>query len=246
MTLSLRLCAQRLPDRLPVLPNLRAVLFDFDGTLVDALPDLGEAVRRMLFELNEPARADEEVARFIGKGVGVLVERALNAGRRLHDATECERALDIFKRHYAAVNGMRAMVYPEVRETLAALREQGIRCACVTNKGSEFTLPLLAGLGLANSFDAVVSGDTLPQKKPDPEPLLHACALLEVAPANALMVGDSANDALAARRAGIPVFLVRYGYSEGEAVDSIDCDGLLSSFADLLPLLTDSRFRVPT
>ncbi|MDB5801916.1 MAG: Phosphoglycolate phosphatase [Rhodocyclales bacterium] len=192
----------------------------------------------MLLELNEPTRSDEEVARFIGKGIGVLVERALNEGRRPHDEAECAHALASFKRHYAAVNGAQAMLYPFVRATLSVLHERGIRCACVTNKASEFTLPLLAGLGIAHFFSVVVSGDTVLQKKPEPEPLLHACEALGVSPAHVLMVGDSANDALAGRRAGIPVLLVRYGYSEGEAVDSIDCDGLLSSFAALLSFVS--------
>ena len=213
-------------------------MFDLDGTLVDSLPDLAEAVRRMLFELGEPPRSDRDVAGFVGKGVGVLVERALNEGRRLHDETECAHALESFKRHYAVVNGAQAKLYPYVRATLVALHERGMRCACVTNKSSEFTLPLLATLDIAQFFGAVVSGDSSPQKKPEPEPLLHACELLGVDATHALMVGDSANDALAARRAGIPVMLVRYGYSEGVPVDSIDCDGLLSSFAALLPFVS--------
>lgn len=229
-----------------MLQNLRAILFDLDGTLADALPDLAEAARRMLIELNEPTRSDEEVARFIGKGVGVLVERTLNEGRRPHDAAECAHALEIFKRHYAVVNGSRATLYPGVLTTLAALHQRGVLCACVTNKSSEFTVPLLSSLGIAQFLDAVVCGDTLPQQKPAPEPLWHACKLLDVTPTEALMVGDSANDALAARRAGIAVVLMRYGYSEGVAVDSIDCDGLLSSFAELPHLLASSRFRVPT
>lgn len=220
--------------------NTRAVLFDLDGTLIDALPDLGEATRRMLTELGEPTRSDAEVARYIGKGIGVLVERALSDGRRPRNAAECAQALAIFKRYYAAVNGLRATIYPEVVSTLTALRERGIRCAVVTNKAAEFTQPLLAQLGLAHFFDAVVSGDTLPQKKPDPEPLWHACSLLDAAAENALMIGDSGNDALAARRAGIPVLLLRSGYSEGVAVDTLDCDGVISTLAELRPLLENN------
>ncbi|HSD39296.1 MAG TPA: phosphoglycolate phosphatase [Rhodocyclaceae bacterium] len=223
----------------------QAILFDLDGTLVDANPDITEAARRMLAELGEPARSDEEVGHFVGKGVGVFVERALNVGRRAHSESEIATALERFMVHYAAVNSQQATVYPQVRETLEVLRGRGVPMACVTNKAEVFTVPLLQSLGLADFFACIVSGDSLPQKKPDPEPLLHACRELGASPAQSLMVGDSANDALAARRAGVPVLLVTYGYSEGIAVDSIDCDGLISSFADLPDFLASSRFRVP-
>mgnify|MGYP002137094179 FL=1 len=89
-------------------------------------------------------------------------------------------------------------------------------------------------MGIAGFFAATVSGDTLAEKKPHPAPLHHACRLLGVPAEAALMVGDSANDAEAARAAGMPVLLVTYGYSEGRPVDSIDCDGLLSSLEDVL------------
>jgi phosphoglycolate phosphatase len=228
------------------IPNVKAILFDLDGTLVDANPDLAEAVRRMLADINEPTRSDEEVGRFVGKGIGVLVERALNTGRRTHTQAEIAAALARFEIHYAAVNGHKSTIYPDVKETLQLLRDQGVPCACVTNKSTVFTVQLLQTLGLHDFFSCIVGGDTLPQKKPEPEPLLHACHEFGVLPAQALMVGDSGNDALAARRAGIPVVLMRGGYSEGIAVDSIDCDGVLSSFAELPALLASSRIRVPT
>jgi phosphoglycolate phosphatase len=116
-----------------------------------------------------------------------------------------------------------------VVDTLQAMRAHGLRLAVVTNKAEAFTLPLLERVGIAHHFDAVVSGDTLAVKKPDPAVLFHACGLLGVAADEALMIGDSANDALAARGAGMPVLLVTYGYSEGVPVDTIECDGLLSN-----------------
>jgi phosphoglycolate phosphatase len=226
------------PAALAVRPQ--AILFDLDGTLVDANPDLAEAVRRMLADVGEPTRSDEEVGRFVGKGVGMLVERSLNVGRREHSQSEIDIALERFLFHYAEVNGHKATVYPDVRETLEILRERGMPMACVTNKSSGFSVVLLQQLGLAGFFACIVGGDTLLQKKPEPEPLLHACRALGVSPAQTLMIGDSGNDALAARRAGMPVLLVTYGYNEGVAVDSIDCDGLLSSFAELPQLLAVS------
>lgn len=214
-----------------------ALLFDLDGTLLDTIPDLHEAARRMLEELGQPARSIEEVTRFVGKGIQNLVIRCLTDGRPGADPDLPRRALPVFNRHYAAVNGASTRIYEGVEETLAEFARQGIRMACVTNKAADFTAPLLEKMGLASFFGCVVSGDTLAVRKPQPEPLLHACEVLGVAPARTLMVGDSANDATAAQAAGIPVLLLTYGYSEGRGVDSIECDGLVSSFPALKSLV---------
>lgn len=211
----------------------RAVFFDLDGTLVDSVPDLAEAARRMLAELGEPTRSDAEVASFVGKGIPVMVERALTVGRAPIAPARLAQAIEVFKRHYAAVNGQLTVTYPGVREGLAALNARGMKMGCVTNKAEQFTTPLLAQLGLMQFLDCVVGGDTLAQKKPEPEPLWHACTQVGVPRESALMVGDSSNDALCARRAGIPVLLLTYGYNEGQSVDTVDCDGLLSSLAEL-------------
>lgn len=226
-----------------------AVLFDLDGTLVDSLPDIHESARRMLAELGRPPRDIDEIRRFVGRGVPMLVERCLTEGASAsRDENEIDAAIGVFRRHYAVANGEHSRVYPGVFETLQAMRARGLRLACVTNKPEAFTLPLLDRTNLTPYFDLVVSGDTLPVKKPDPAVLFHACARLGVA--RALMIGDSANDALAARAAGLPVLLVTYGYSEGIPVDTIECDGLLSDTREALPLLaqgaaprTDQSFR---
>src|SRR6185436_7222267 len=126
--------------------------------------------------------------------------------------------MPIYERCYAAVNGRSATLYPGVMEGLGALRAAQFPLACVTNKSGAFTIPLLAHLGLAQYFSQVVAGDTLPQKKPDPAPLLHACRHFGVAPPEMLVIGDSMNDAQAARAAGCPVFCVTYGYNEGRDV----------------------------
>ncbi|MBR0568347.1 phosphoglycolate phosphatase [Azoarcus sp. L1K30] len=211
----------------------RAVLFDLDGTLLDTVGDLAEASNRMLAELSRPLRSLDEIHSFVGKGLPNLVRRCLTEGG---DATEAEieRAITVFRRHYAEVNGQTTRIYPGVTEVLEDLRQRRIKLAVVTNKAGDFTLPLLARMGLSSFFDAVVSGDTLAVKKPDPAVLHHACELLQVEAGDALMIGDSQNDALAARGAGIPVLLVTYGYSEGMPVDSIECDGLLSNAIHVL------------
>lgn len=211
-----------------------AVLFDLDGTLLDTIRDLAEGANRMLAEMGRPLRSQAEIHSFVGKGIPNLVRRCLTEGACATE-TEIDHAVTVFRRHYEVVNGADTRIYPGVEDTLRALAGQGFRLACVTNKAAAFTEPLLARMGLHGWFDAIVSGDTLAVKKPDPAVLHHACSLLGVAADAALMIGDSENDALAARRAGMPVFLMSYGYSEGRPVDTIECDGLLSDLRDALP-----------
>ncbi|QDF98717.1 phosphoglycolate phosphatase [Azoarcus sp. DD4] len=208
--------------------NARAVLFDLDGTLLDTIGDLAEAANRMLAELGRPLRPLAEVHSFVGKGLPNLVRRCLTENASATEA-EIEAAIGVFRRHYTTVNGLGTRIYPGILETLAEMRARKLKLAVVTNKAGDFTRPLLAHMGIAHHFEAVVSGDTLPVKKPDPAMLFHACELLGVPAEEALMIGDSANDALAARAAGMPVLLVTYGYSEGMPVDTIECDGLLSN-----------------
>lgn len=206
----------------------RAVLFDLDGTLLDTIADLAEAANRMLAELGRARRTQDEIHSFVGKGIPNLVRRCLTEDTGATEA-EIEAAVPVFRRHYHVVNGVGTRIYPGVLETISALRARRIKLAVVTNKAEAFTLPLLARMGIAEHFDTVVSGDTLPVKKPDPAVLHLACERLGVDACDALMIGDSANDALAAQRAGMPVLLVTYGYSEGMPVDTIECDGLLSN-----------------
>ncbi|THF61673.1 phosphoglycolate phosphatase [Pseudothauera rhizosphaerae] len=212
------------------------VLFDLDGTLLDTIADLAEGANRMLAELGRPRRSLAEIHSFVGKGFPNLVRRCLTEDASATEA-EIEAALPVFRRHYGAVNGSHTRIYPGVLDTLEILRAQGRRLAVVTNKAEAFTFPLLERMGLVAYFGAVVAGDTLPVKKPDPAMLFHGCELLGVAANRSVMIGDSANDALAARAAGMPVLLVSYGYSEGMPVDSIDCDGLLSTALEALDRL---------
>jgi phosphoglycolate phosphatase len=202
--------------------QLRGVLIDLDGTLMDTAPDLAAAANAMRADFGLPALPVERIAEFVGKGAEVLVHRALTGdldGRA--DQEAFERARAAFYRHYHAVNGAHAVVFDRVPQALELLRSKGLKVACVTNKPREFTVPLLARRGLAAAFDAVVAGDDVPEKKPHPALVLAACARLAVAPAEALMIGDSVNDALAARAAGVRVVLVETGYNEGEPVGAL-------------------------
>lgn len=214
--------------------HVDGVLFDLDGTLLDTIEDLAEGANRMLAEIGRPLRSQAEIHGFVGKGIPNLVRRCLTEGSSASEE-EIDAAVEVFRRHYAEVNGRSTRIYPGVEESLAVLAGQGLRLACVTNKAAAFTEPLLDRMGLTRWFDAVVSGDTLAVKKPDPAVIHHACGLLGIPAESALVVGDSENDALAARRAGAAVLLVTYGYSEGRPVDTIECDGLLSDIREALP-----------
>ena len=211
----------------------RAVLFDLDGTLLDTIADLADAANLTLGELGRPARSQKEIHSFVGKGIPNLVRRCMTEGMSATES-EIEYAVAVFRRHYAVVNGVRTRAYPGVTELLGTLRARNLPLAVVTNKAEAFTLPLLERMEIAHYFATVISGDTLAVKKPDPAVVHLACERLGVAPGEALMIGDSANDALAAQGAGMPVLLVTYGYSEGVPVDTIECDGLLSSALDVL------------
>lgn len=206
---------------------LRSATFDLDGTLVDSIPDLAAACHAMLAELGQPPRTDDDIHRFVGKGMAVLVERCLT-WEAAPETSLLEAGIAAFRRHYADINGRASTVYPGVVDGLEAFRALGLSLGVVTNKPAAFTGPLLERMGLAAYFEVVISGDTLAFKKPRPEPLLHACALLATEPGLNLHVGDSLNDIESARAAGCPVICVPYGYNEGRPVDSADCDALVS------------------
>lgn len=178
----------------------------------------------MLAEFDLPARKPEVVATFIGKGVPMLVRRMLPDTA---DEALLERALPIFERYYAEESGVRTEPFPGARAGLMRLRKLRLPLACVTNKPERFTRELLQRTEFAAFFDVLVCGDTVPRKKPDPMPLLFACERLAVAPRNALFIGDSVNDVVAARAAGCPVWCVPYGYNEGRPAATLDCDRLV-------------------
>lgn len=210
---------------------VRAVLCDLDGTLVDTAADLAAATNGMLTECGLPERDPAQIATFIGKGIPMLVRRALS-GTLEGDADETlfKRALPIFERRYAEESGRQAQIYPGVREGLTRMRAAGMRLGCITNKAGRFTLDLLEQTDLASYFDIVVSGDTLPRKKPDPLPVLHACEQLGVTPDEAILIGDSLNDVTAGRAAGVTVVVVPYGYNEGQSVDTLDAHAVVEDF----------------
>lgn len=223
------------------LPAFDAAIVDLDGTLVDTLGDFVEALQRMLGDLPPPYRdfvVDRvQVERMVGKGSENLIKSLLAIVDSVQAATNSGAILDAawasYQRHYPDVNGRYSSVYPGALRGLAQWQAAGLRLVCVTNKPTAFARALLADKGLDGFFLHTIGGDAVARKKPDPMPLLHACALLGSAPARTLMVGDSSNDAQAARAAGCPVLLVSYGYNHGEPIHAVEADAVVDTLADL-------------
>ena len=214
--------------------KVKAVMIDLDGTLLDTALDIAAAANAMLDEIGRPACDIDQIRTYIGRGIPNLVKRCL--ARRLDAADDPApppaAALASFWLHYTATNGRYASVYPGVLEGLRSLQDQGLRLACITNKATAFTLPLLESSRLAHWFELVVCGDTLSKSKPDPMQLTHVCREFSVASSLALLIGDSLNDVQAARAAGCPVFCVPYGYNEGRDVRDLDCDAIVPTIDD--------------
>nr|WP_061242600.1 phosphoglycolate phosphatase [Pseudomonas composti] len=220
------LCGDELP---------RLVMFDLDGTLIDSVPDLAEAVDRMLVELGRTPAGVEKVRDWVGNGARVLVRRAL-AGGLDHAAVgeaETEQALTRFLDIYADCHSLTAL-YPGVHELLEALSTAAVELAVVTNKPERFVAPLLEQVGLGGYFRWIIGGDTLPQQKPDPAALLQVMHLAGVEAGQSLFVGDSRNDVLAAHAAGVPCVAVSYGYNHGRPIVEEKPNLVVDSLAELL------------
>ncbi|WP_017925141.1 phosphoglycolate phosphatase [Thioalkalivibrio sp. HL-Eb18] len=216
----------------------RMILIDLDGTLIDSVPDLAYSVDAMMRELGLPERGEAAVRNWVGNGVERLVKRALiNALDGEPDPEAFERALPVFMRIYQENTAGRSPLYPGVREGLDQLKAAGYRLGCVTNKAERFTVPLLREKGILDDFEIVVAGDALPQKKPDPAPLLHAANELGVDPSESLMVGDSKSDVKAARAAGFQIVCMTYGYNHGDDIRDENPDAVLDRLDELPDLL---------
>ena len=212
----------------------KLILIDLDGTLVDSVPDLAYSVDRMMQQLGRTACGESRVRDWVGNGVEKLVKRALVGQLEGEpDKSDLARAYPIFLELYQRHNGEKSRLYPGVAEGLAYLASADYTLGCVTNKAARFTEPLLQALGVRDHFGIVVSGDSLPRKKPDPMPLLHAADYFKLSPADALMLGDSVSDVKAARAAGFQVICVTYGYNHGEDIRLAQPDAVIDSFLDL-------------
>lgn len=224
-----------------------AIAFDLDGTLLDTVHDLAASINAVLAERGLAALSTAAVRDLVGHGMASLVRRALAcaSGRAPEALAEAElgAALERYQAHYAEHLGRETRPFPGLVQGLERLAAMGFPLAVVTNKASRFVAPHLERAGIARYFSAIVGGDDLPARKPDPVQLLHVAARLGVPPARLLMVGDSANDAQAARAAGCPVLLLPHGYNEGRPVHDVDADGIVGSLAAVADCV---RYVAPT
>jgi phosphoglycolate phosphatase len=211
-----------------------------DGTLLDTVLDLHAAADSMLADLGRPPVAIEDIRAYVGRGIPNLVKRVLAGKLEAADdpTPPPDDALVSFKKHYAEVNGRAARPFPGVMPGLDALKAKGLPLGVITNKAGAFTSVLLERTGIAPYLDVVVAGDLLPKPKPDPMPVIWACGRLGVLPADTLLIGDSVHDFKAGKAAGCKVFLVPYGYNEGQDVRGLDCDAIVATVEEAADRIT--------
>lgn len=218
--------------------SIKAVVIDLDGTLLDTAPDLAYAAELMMADLGMPCPDADTIATYIGNGVSRLVKRVLTGAMDAEpDAALFEKAIALYQKHYGEHVARDSRPFDGVVEGLDAFKAMGVHVACITNKAAAFTHPLLKDTGLFDYFELILSGDSLPKRKPDPLPLLHACEFFKVQPSELLLIGDSLNDTQAARAAGCPVFCVPYGYNRGRPVTELDLDAVVPTLAEAAKLV---------
>ena len=223
--------------------NKELIIFDLDGTLIDSVPDLAVAVNFMLESLERDVFDENTIRFWVGNGAQVLVKRALSGSSEIDEELEenlFNRSLEIFLNFYKKHLCEHTKTYKNVPQTLKLLKSDGYRLAIVTNKPIDFVAPILNSLHLNDLFEFTIGGDSLSKKKPDPLPLHYVCKKLNVHVENALMVGDSKNDILAANAAKMHSIGVSYGYNYGENIDFYNPDEVVDDFADILKFFTVS------
>jgi len=216
------------------------LIFDLDGTLIDSVPDLSIAVNSMLTHLDRDAFSEDIIRTWVGNGAQTLVKRALSGSSTIDTALDqalFDKSLTIFLEAYKRAVCQKTEVYPNVIETLNALKKHNYRLAIVTNKPIAFVQPILEKLNLLEYFEYFIGGDSLSVKKPDAQPLLHVCETLNVAVKDSLMIGDSKNDILAANAAKMQSIGVTYGYNYNEPISRYNPTHVVDDFGQILESL---------
>ena len=217
--------------------KIKAIVFDFDGTLVDSAPGLMAAANIVLEEWGYPGITVDDAKVFIGDGMAVFSDRAVAKGGGTLGEANRDRFVNRFRQTYAEVDAEQTVLYPGAMDTLQRFAADGVAMGLCTNKPHGATLPILSAVGIDGYLSAVFGGDSLDGvRKPDPRHVLAVLDALGVAPADAVMVGDSPNDVKAGKGAGLPVIAVTYGYSLGP-VEALGADVLIDNLIDLPAVL---------
>jgi len=224
--------------------NKKLIIFDLDGTLIDSVPDLASSINYMLQELARESFSEELIHTWVGNGAQTLVKRALLGKKELDekiDALLFENALEIFLNHYEANICVNTFLYPKVKETLEQLHNKNYLLTIVTNKPVKFIQPILDTLEIEHFFHDYIGADSLEKKKPDPMPLQYMCDKFSIKVEEALMVGDSKNDILAAQALNMHSIGVTYGYNYAEPISVYNPTDIVDDFSKIVELLTGER-----
>ncbi|MGO1687231.1 MAG: phosphoglycolate phosphatase [Psychrobacter sp.] len=214
------------------------LIFDFDGTLIDSVPDLADAVNAMLTTLGKDTFPISTIRNWVGNGSRLLVERALVGKIEVQEGEltveEADYAEQVFFAAYKEISGSKTVAYPDVDSGLKKLHSAGYTLALVTNKPIRFVPKILQSFGWQDLFSEVLGGDSLPQKKPNPAPLLYVCESLKITPDQAVMIGDSRNDILAGQNAKMDTLGLSYGYNYGQDIRELNPTEAFDDFAALV------------
>lgn len=220
------------------------LIFDFDGTLIDSVPDLADAVNDMLTTLGKPTYPIETIRNWVGNGSRLLVERALVGSVSVSEGQlskeDADHAEQVFFDAYAKISGSKTIAYADVDAGLKKLHQSGFQLALVTNKPIQFVPKILKSFGWHDLFAEVLGGDSLPVKKPDPAPLRHVCDTLGVSPEQAVMIGDSKNDILAGQNANIDTLGLSYGYNYGQDIRDFNPTATFDDFQSMVDWILNS------
>ncbi|QDJ13502.1 phosphoglycolate phosphatase [Mergibacter septicus] len=220
-----------------MMQKFKVIGFDLDGTLVNSLPDLALSVNSALAEFNLPPADESLVLTWIGNGADILIERAIEWTGQVFNQTTKDQIKERFNHHYAQNLCNVSRLYPQVKETLTILKQQGYTLAVVTNKPTRHVQPVLSAFGIDHLFSETLGGQSLPAIKPHPAPLYYLCGKFGILPQELLFVGDSKNDILAAKAAGCPVVGLTYGYNYNIPIAEAKPDWVFDNFEQLLTII---------
>ena len=218
---------------MPALRPCRLFLFDLDGTLIDSKEDIARAVNAVMIRMGQQVLPTDTVIRFVGDGIETLIRRVLRDGFGVEpDIDRVAAGMKLLLEEYGNHLIESTHLYPGVDETLAALHRA--KLGLVTNKPEQLARRILAAFGLADRFQVVLGGDSLPRRKPDPAPILEAMARCRALPSETVMVGDSGIDIVAGKTAGVATCGIAGGFRSREELQAAGSDVIIDQIPELL------------